>query len=169
MRYFIAILTLLFFLPAPARAAEDPFLIGSFDSWNAYYFTDNGNKVCFMSAAPREQRGLGGRKRGEVLLFITHWPADGTKNVVSISAGYPYAQNSLVKAAIGGKTFDMFTEGEMAWTRDQGTDNALTAAIRQGNTLEVTGTSGRGTTTTDVYSLKGSSAAYDAISKACNA
>lgn len=168
MKYFIAILTILFFLPAPARAAEDPFLIGTFDSWNAYYFMDNGNKVCFMSAAPKEQKGIGNRKRGEVLLFITHWPADNTKNVVSISTGYPYAQNSMVKAEIGGKKFDMFTEGEMAWTKDQGTDNALTDAIRRGATLNVTGSSSRGTVTTDVYTLKGSAAAYDAISKSCN-
>jgi hypothetical protein len=39
--------------------------------------------------------------------------------------------------------------------------------MRAGSTMVVKGTSARGTRTTDTYSLKGVSAALDAIDKAC--
>ena len=43
----------------------------------------------------------------------------------------------------------------------------LLAAMKRGNTMIVTGTSSRGTLTTDRYSLSGITAAIEAIGKAC--
>lgn len=166
MKKFLVMLPLAFLLPGTAQAAGDATLIGAFKDWKAYSFADNGKKVCFMSAKPTEQKGKF-KKRGDVLLFVTHWPAQNNRNVVSVSAGYPYKTNSEATILVGGNTFKLRTEGEMAWTQDQAADDAIAAAIRKGSTLEVKGTSQRGTDTTDVYSLKGSSAALDAITKEC--
>jgi hypothetical protein len=40
--------------------------------------------------------------------------------------------------------------------------------MRNGSAMVIKGTSNRGTTTTDTYSLSGTSQAYEAINKACN-
>ena len=149
-----------------AHAANDPKLIANYGDWNAYSFLDNGSKVCFMSSQPQKQEGKF-TKRGEVFMFVTHWPAEKTRNVVSISTGYPYKENSSASVTVDGKDFPMFTQGEMAWTRDQATDDAIAGALQTGSSLTVKGTSKRGTETVDTYGLKGSAEAYKAISKEC--
>jgi hypothetical protein len=159
----------LFLLSATAFAADDPKLMGAFGSWKTYSFMDGANKICFMSAKPTEQKSKATiKKRSDVLLFVTHWSNDKTKNVVSVSAGYPYRTDSEAILSVDGKKFKLATEGETAWSKDQPTDDAVTDAIRKGASLTVDGESKRGTKTTDVYDLKGSSDAYDAIAKECN-
>jgi hypothetical protein len=119
-----------------------------------------------MSSQPQKQEGKF-TKRGEVFLFVTHSAADGTKDVVSVSAGYPYKENVDVTLKANGRSFALFTQGETAWAREKSADAAISEAIRKGATLTVKGTSKRGTLTTDTYSLKGSGDAYKAISKEC--
>jgi hypothetical protein len=161
---------LLVFPGASALAAPDAKLIGSFEDWNAYSFMDGKDKVCFMSAKPSATKASATiKKRGDVLLFITHWPGEKERNVVSVSIGYPFKQGSESTVSVDGKDFALSTEGETAWTKDPETDEAITAAIRKGAGLSVAGVSKRGTKTTDTYSLKGSGAAYDSISKECGA
>lgn len=167
MRKILTALAGIVLLSQAAYAAGDPRPIGTFGDWSAYTFSDSGNKVCFMSAKPTTEKG-NYTKRGEVMLFVTHWPDAQTKNVVSISTGYSYRNGSDATLTIDGKDFKMATEGETAWSKNQAADDAITSAIRQGAGLTVVGYSGRGTKTTDTYSLKGSADAYDAISKECN-
>ncbi len=150
----------------PALAAESPVLLGTFGDWKAYRFHDGRGQVCFMSSQPQKQEGKF-TKRGEVFLFVTHSAADGTKDVVSVSAGYPYKENVDVTLKANGRSFALFTQGETAWAREKSADAAISEAIRKGATLTVKGTSKRGTLTTDTYSLKGSGDAYKAISKEC--
>ncbi|PCH84228.1 MAG: hypothetical protein COC02_02205 [Rhodospirillaceae bacterium] len=68
---------------------------------------------------------------------------------------------------IGAKTFKLFTNLGHAFAVDQKTDKAFVDAMIRGARLVVKGTSSRGTKTTDTYSLKGFSAAFKAIGKAC--
>ena len=56
--------------------------------------------------------------------------------------------------------------GDTAWV-DTGTDKKIVAAMKAGKSLKVKGTSWRGKTTEDSYSLQGISAALAAIDKAC--
>ena len=58
------------------------------------------------------------------------------------------------------------TRGDMVESRHMGACVVVDAMIR-GARLVVKGTSSRGTKTTDTYSLKGFSAAFKAIGKAC--
>ena len=168
MRILIAVLFLAL-LSTPAFAgATDPTALGQFGNWDAYYFMDGKNKVCFMSSVPTEQKGIGKKKRGDVLLFVTHWAGENARNVVSVAGGYAYRKGGEVMIDIDGKKFKLFTENEMAWTNNQKTDDDLVSALRKGSRVNVSGESVRGTKTTDVYSLKGSADAYDAISKACD-
>lgn len=149
----------------PAGAAE-PRMIGEFNDWNAYVFWEDGQKVCFMASRPTSAKGNYTR-RGDIFALITHRPAESAKNVISFEQGYPLKVGSTVSAKIGSKTFKLFTKGENAWTPDAATDDEMTRAIKEGSRMIVKGTSTRGTLTTDTYSLSGSMAAYDAITKEC--
>lgn len=154
-----------FMASSPVQAA-DPEVIGEFDDWVAYVYTEDGSKVCYMVGKPKKEEG-NYTKRGTVYALVTHRPAEKSKNVFSFVAGYSYKTNSEVTISIGGQRFKLFTQNETAWAPDSATDNRLVAAIRSGSQMVVNGTSSQGTATTDTFGLKGSTAAYTAISKEC--
>lgn len=163
---FFAALLLLSFTPAAAHAS-DPVNIGTFGKWEAFEFEEpGGGKVCYMMAKPDKDEG-DYSKRGEIVALITHRPAEGTKNVFSYMAGYSYKKGADVNLSVDGKKFTLFTQNDMAWAADAAADTALANAIQKGTTMVVKGVSGRGTKTTDTFSLKGSTKAYEAITKAC--
>jgi hypothetical protein len=118
-----------------------------------------------MISGPKRSEGKYSR-RDPTYVHVTHRTAAGTRDVVSITAGYTYRPESSVTVTIGDEKFTLFTKEGAAWT-DDATDRKLVAAMRQGSRMTVQGVSSRGTETTDTYSLSGFSAAYDAISKAC--
>lgn len=162
---FLTVLGALAVLASPAQAAEQR-LLGTFGHWSAYSFLENGNKVCYMAAKPQKAQG-NYSSRGDIFALITHRPAEGSKNVFSYATGYSYRANSEATVNIGGRKFSLFTQDDMAWAPDPAQDNALAEAIRTGNNMVVTGTSARGTLTTDTFSLSGSSKAYEIITKEC--
>ncbi|MGB1077313.1 MAG: invasion associated locus B family protein [Bdellovibrionales bacterium] len=152
---------------ASGASANTPTKIGDYSDWSAYSFMENGKKVCYMISSPKTKEGNYTRRGEDVYTLVTHRPSENTRNVFSYITGYPYKQDSEVSVSIDGRKFTLFTYEETAWAPDSATDNALATALRQGSKMVVKGTSKRGTLTTDTYSLKGSGAAHDAISKAC--
>jgi hypothetical protein len=166
MKRFFAVFILIVCFSAPVRADATPTLISTSNDWKAYTFTDQGQKVCFISSQPKKQEGKF-KKRGEVFFFVTYWANEDTKGVISISNGYTFKPDSQVTLKVDGRSYSLFTQGGMAWTRDQTTDDAVTAAIQKGSSMAVKGMSSRGTETTDTYSLKGSSGAYQAMAREC--
>ncbi len=149
-----------------ASAAAEPKLLGNYGKWSAYMFMEGGNKVCYMASQPTKAEGNYTR-RGEIFALITHRPGEGTKDVFSYIAGYPYKPGSDATVSVGSNRFTLFTQDETAWAPDSSVDSKLAAAIRKGSDMVVKGTSTRGTVTTDTFSLSGSSAAHDAITKEC--
>ncbi len=162
----IAIITLCLLLTPAHVNAQAAQKISSHGKWTVFSFIENGKKVCYMSSRPITDVG-DYNQRGEISAFITHWPSSDSKDVFSYIAGYTYKNGSDVSVSIDGKTHSLFTQGGMAWAPDVETDKKLINAIKKGSTMVVKGTSSRGTLTTDTYSLQGSTAAYDAISKLC--
>ena len=146
--------------------ANNAVKISEHGNWTAYYFIENGQKVCYMTSAPITDAG-DYTQRGDIAAFITHWPSKTSKDVFSYVTGYTYKKGSDVTVAVGGKTYSLFTQGEMAWASDETTDKSLINSIKAGSKMIVKGTSSRGTLTTDTYSLSGSTAAYNAITSAC--
>ena len=147
--------------------AQTPTLIGTYGDWSAYSFMEGGNKVCYMVSQPKKAEG-NYSQRGDIFALVTHRPAEKTKNVFSYITGYTYKDGSDVTVTVDSTNFTLFTQKDMAWTPDQDSDNRLTEALRKGSKFVVKGTSGRGTLTTDTFSLKGSGNAHDAITKECN-
>ncbi len=163
--YFLALILVSFSTISTASASE-PTKIGSYADWSAYYFLENGKKVCYMVSSPKTDEGNYTR-RGEIYTLITHRPSENTRNVFSYISGYPYKQDSEVSVKIDSKKYKLFTYEETAWAPDSSTDNSLALSVQKGSKMVVKGTSKRGTATTDTYSLKGSGDAYKAISQAC--
>lgn len=150
----------------PKAMAGEQRLLAAYDAWEAYMFTEDGNKVCYMASQPGNAEG-NYTKRGDPFALITHRPADNTKNVFSYIAGYPYKSGSEVTLKVDDQEFKLFTQDETAWAPDAETDGKIADAIKNGTKMVVTGTSSRGTVTTDTYSLKGSTKAYERITDEC--
>lgn len=146
--------------------AAQPKQISKNGAWTSYVLKEKGSKVCYMVSKPIKAQGKY-TSRGEIFALITHRPSEGTKDVFSYITGYTYKQGSDATATVDGKRYVLFTQDDTAWTPDAKADLKLARAIQQGTKMVVKGTSVRGTLTTDTYSLKGSGAAYKAISREC--
>lgn len=144
---------------AEARAE----FLGKFNDWEAHARTDSGAKVCYAATIPTKSEG-DYSKRGDVFLLVSHRPSDNMNGFVSLEAGYPYAKDGKITAIIGGTSYPMFPDGELAFAFE---DKPLIEGMIRGKDLIVKGISSRGTLTTDTFSLSGFTAAYSAASKAC--
>ncbi|MCG8510396.1 MAG: invasion associated locus B family protein [Rhodospirillales bacterium] len=162
----IAAALLLFGMSDPA-SAQNKVLIDGFNDWYAFSDIENGKTVCYMASLPQKSEGKY-TQRGDTYILITHRPAEKTIGEISVRAGYTYKKGSETEARIdSNRPIKLLTNGGFSWARDVKTDRAMVAAMKAGGTLIVKGISSRGTLTTDTYSLKGFTAAYNAISKAC--
>lgn len=133
-------------------------------------FVEENPKECWGVSAPKETVNTKDGKstavrRGDILLFVTFRPGAGGE--VSFSGGYPFATGSTVQLDISGTKFDLFTEGEWAWSGSKDDDAKIIAALKNGSSAVLTAHSGRGTQTKDTFSLNGVSAALDEASKRC--
>lgn len=147
-------------------SAQDAASIGNFGDWETYKESEDGKTVCYMGSQPKKAKGKY-KKRGETYILVTHRPAEESLNVISIKAGYAYQSGSEVDVVIGETAFKMFTDDGHAFAYDTKADGAIVKAMIRGARMVIKGTSSRGTKTTDTYSLKGFTAAYRAINKAC--
>jgi invasion protein IalB len=152
---------------APAGDAQ-PTLLGQYGDWGAYTATPSGNRVCFALAKPRASKTEpAGRKRDAAYVFVSTRPAENVRNEVSVIIGYPFKASSDATAEIGATKFAMYTQNDGAWIKNVAEEVRMVDAMRKSPELTVKGTSGRGTTSTDQYSLKGLAQALDKIEQEC--
>jgi hypothetical protein len=152
---------------APLAAAQGVEPLTEAGKWSGYTFLEEGNKGCYMAAPPDKSEG-NYRSRGDVYALVTHRPAQNSRDVVSLIAGYTLKPDADIVVTIDRKQkFTLFADKETAWARDDKTDRALVQAMIKGGTMVVEGVSSRGTKTRDTYSLSGFGKVYQAISQAC--
>jgi invasion associated locus B (IalB) protein len=155
---------------APATPAGDaqPTLLGQYGDWGAYTASPGGSKVCFALAKPKTTKmEPAGRQRGQSYVFVSIRPGEKVKNEVSVIIGYPFKSSSDATAEIGTAKFAMYTQNDGAWIKNVGEEARMVDSMRKGVDLTVKGTSGRGTASTDQYSLKGLAQALDKIEQEC--
>ncbi len=155
---------------APAAPGGDaqPTLLGQYGDWGAYAASPGGNKVCFALAKPKTTKTEpAGRNRDPSYLFVSTRPTEKVKNEVSVIIGYPFKSSSDATAEIGTTKFAMYTQNDGAWIKNVAEEARMVEAMRKGADLTVKGTSGRGTQSTDQYSLKGLAQALDKIEQEC--
>jgi invasion protein IalB len=157
-------------LPAAAAPAGDsqPTLLGTYGDWGAYTANPGGKKVCFALAKPKSSKTEPvGRKRDPSYIFISTRPAENVKNEISVIIGYPFKPSSDATAEIGTTKFAMYTQNDGAWIKNVGEETRMIEALRKGSDLTVKGMSGRGTASTDTFSLKGISQALERAEQEC--
>jgi hypothetical protein len=153
---------------APGATASEPTLLGQYGDWGAYTASPGGNKVCFALAKPKTTKTEPeGRKRDPSYVFVSTRPAEKVKNEVSVIIGYPFKTSSDATAEIGTAKFAMYTQNDGAWIKNVADETRMVDAMRKGADLTVKGTSGRGTQSTDQYSLKGLAQALDKVEQEC--
>jgi invasion protein IalB len=160
---------------APAQSAPpvqkpgvEPTLVGQYGDWGAYTATPGGGKVCFVIAKPKVSKTEPtGRKRDQAWMFISSRPKENVKHEISMVIGYPFKTSSDATAEIGEAKFAMYTQNDGAWIKNVAEEARLIEAMRKSADLTVKGTSGRGTASTDQYSLKGLAQALDKIDQEC--
>ena len=147
-------------------AAENE-ILGSFDNWSAHSYSDGTEHVCYMASQPIKSQGKYAR-RDDVYLIVTHRPNSKSFDVVNVVAGYTYKSTSKPQLTIDkNKAVELKRYEDTAWAKDAETDAKLVSQMQKGSQAVLLGTSARGTKTTDTFSLKGFSKAYEAINKAC--
>jgi hypothetical protein len=153
---------------APAGADAQPTLLGQYADWGAYTASPAGRKICFALAKPKlSKTEPAGRTRDQSYMFVSSRPAEKVKNEVSVIIGYPFKTSSDVTAEVGSTRFAMYTQNDGAWIKNVTEEARMVDAMRKGTDLTVKGTSGRGTQSTDQYSLKGLAQALDRLDQEC--
>jgi len=158
--------------PAATAAAPSgetqPTLLGQYGDWGAYTASPGGAKVCFALSKPKTSKTEpAGRKRDQAYVFISTRPAENVKNEVSVIIGYPFKSASDATAEVGAAKFAMYTQNDGAWIKNVAEEARMIDAMRKGADLTVKGTSGKGTQSTDQYSLKGLAQALDRAEQEC--
>jgi hypothetical protein len=76
---------------------------------------------------------------------------------------YDLKTDSRITLTIGSETFTLVPKDKTAWVRDPAREPALVAAMQAGADMTLKATSARGTNTSYTYSLKGVTAALQAV------
>jgi invasion protein IalB len=145
----------------PAVASSAPKEIAKFEDWTAATHQEGGQTACYaLTRAQSSSPSL--PKRGDVVLTVTQRPA--ARDTVAIEAGFDYAKDAAVTVQVDQTGLDFFTRGSDAYARD---GKAAVAAFQRGQRAIARSPGPHGQQVTDTFSLKGFSAAYAAIVKAC--
>lgn len=168
----MAVLAVAGALVAIPAAAQTQTRVAAEKDWSIFEAGSGASKVCWIVSTPtRTNATRGGQpvqvRRGDIFLMVSMRPGDNVANEVSYLAGYPFDKGSKVEVAVGNKSYTMFTDGENAWMPSPKDDSDIVAAFKAGSSVQLKGRSGRGTATSDTFSLSGFSAAMTKAAARC--
>ena len=144
-----------------AHAANGAKAIGHFDDWIAATHAEAGQPVCYaFTRASSSSPILAGR--GDVVLTVTQRTAG--RDTVAITAGFAYSANAAVHVDVEQASFEFYTAQRSAFARD---GHAAVGAFQRGRQVQARSPGPKGSPVVDRFSLRGFSAAYGAIEKAC--
>lgn len=158
--------------PASAQAKPQtnatPQLLGQYDDWGVYTASPNGNKVCFALSKPvKAETDPPNRSRDDPYFFISSRPGEKVRDEISVIFGYGFKPNAEASVEVGGANYSLYTQSDGGWIKNAAEEPRLINALRRGSDATVKGISSRGTTTTDVYSLKGVTKALERVAEEC--
>jgi hypothetical protein len=152
---------------APAFA-DDPVSLGAFDDWEAFTYQANGAPVCYVFSTPKKtESDKKIAKRDPVYFLVTDFSGRKIKGQVSTIIGYPFKESSIVDVKVDDLAFQLYSSGDTAWAASNDIEAQIVKALKTGKALTVTGTSWKGTQTTDSYSLTGVAKALEKIDATC--
>jgi hypothetical protein len=151
---------------AAAPRTAGPTRIGTFEDWTAATHQEAGQPVCYaFTRAQSSMPAVAGR--GDVILTVTQRVSG--RDAVAIEAGFPYAPNATVTVQADQTGLDFYTHPSRPRAAFARNGHDAVKAFRAAGRAIARSPGPHEATVTDTFSLKGFSAAYDAISKACPA
>ncbi len=154
--------------PAAANPAAGATLLGQFGDWGAYTASPGGKKVCFALGKPNASAtNPPNRPRDPAFLFVSTRPAEKVKEEVSVIIGYPFKAGSEAAVQVGSANFALYTQNDGAWIKNAAEEARMVETMKKGADAVVKGESGRGTKTTDTFSLKGLDQALTRVAQEC--
>ena len=129
-------------------------------NWNFVVEDD----YCYIGSAPTKEEG-DYTKRGDTYILVYRINKNPEKHI-QITAGYYYDENKKVIVDIDKLSYEFYGKDDSAWSKNNN-DEKIIFAMKKGMKMEVQGYSSRGTLTTDTYSLKGFTSAFNKLSKDC--
>ena len=124
------------------------------------------NDWCYIGSSPIKSDLPDTKKRGENYILV-YKIIGSEENIIQIEAGYKYNLDKNINVKIDNANYDFYStedSSETAWTND---DKKVIYAMKKGLELTLTGESGRGTITNDVYTLKGFTNAVNQLNQDC--
>ena len=121
---------------------------------------------CYIGSSPLKTDLPETKKRGENYILV-YKIIGSEENIIQIEAGYKYNLDKKINVKIDNANYEFYStedSSETAWTND---DNKVIYAMKKGLELTLTGESARGTTTNDVYTLKGFTSAVNQLNQDC--
>jgi invasion protein IalB len=145
----------------PAPSSTGPKMLGKYDDWTAATHVEGGQTVCYaFTRAQNSAPTVAGR--GDVVLTVTERP--GGRDAVALSAGFAYAQGAEATLQIDQTGHALYTSQHSAFAREGA---VVVAALQKGHQAVIRSPAPRNVQVVDTFSVKGFSAAYAAIVKAC--
>ncbi|MBY0382611.1 MAG: invasion associated locus B family protein [Xanthobacteraceae bacterium] len=152
----------------PSAGSAEPTLVGQYGNWGAYVAMPSGKKVCFALAKPSSSKtNPPNRPRDPAYAFVSTRPGEKVTNEVSIMIGYQLKPGADSMLEIGKAKYAMYAQGDGLWIKNAAEEERMVDAMRKGSDAVVTGVSGKGTESTDVFSLKGLAQALDKLAQDC--
>ena len=124
------------------------------------------NDWCYIGSSPIKSDLPDTKKRGENYILV-YKIIGSEENIIQIEAGYKYNLDKKINVKIDNANYDFYStedSSETAWTND---DKKVIYAMKKGLELTLTGESARGTTTNDIYTLKGFTNAVNKLNQDC--
>lgn len=149
-------------LAAPALA-QTPTQISQYNAWGAYSYQSKSGKVCYVLSVPTAKKPAN-VDHGDNFFLVSQKPGQNVSFEPQFMAGYDLKEKVTVKVD-NGTAFTLFTSGKSAWLENAAQEPQLVSAMKAGSELDIDAESARGTKTSYTFSLKGITAALDAISK----
>lgn len=148
-------------LVSAATAGAQPTRINQFEAWGVYAHGSGSNRSCYVLSVPVAQQPAG-VNHGENYFLIA--PQSGPSPLMPQAImGYTLKADSRITLTIGNDSFTLVPKDNAAWVRDPAREPALVTAMRGGAEMTLKAISARGTNTAYTYSLKGVSAALQAL------
>ena len=150
--------------PAPSAKPAPPKELGQFEDWLAATHEESGQTVCYAFVRAKNSAPVLAN-RGPVVLTVTERPAG--RDAVAIAAGYTFPKGAAVTVQVDTTGLDFYTAGSDAFARD---GKAAVAAFQKGEQALARAPGPREhQVVADTFSLRGFTAAYAEINKACPA
>ena len=163
----VAVLSMGLAFPAAAEPAN---LLGVFGNWSAFSSGSGSSLTCYALSKPRATRPAA--KRGAIYLMVSDWPSRKVKAEPQIVYGYQAKEGAPAALAVGSDKFNFFIRNNgkdgSSWLQQLADNGKLIDALQTGVSAVASGTSARGTKTSDTYSLAGFNDAMAKAHAACN-